>query len=261
LAGRIVAIFGIVGGFVFAIVPGVFAIRSYRRWTRDEIRRPTFAWVMAGVFGAYLVLASVGVYLLYTTPLLEDDFSDASSGWGTSGPPRSGSYVDGGYEVRLDPEGADDHALMGLVWDEGTRPNVAVEVDAAILEGSDRSLVGVACAASAADTGYAFLVAGDGTYQIRRLYENGTRVLEEGQIDGPTVDDAPIRIRGECRAGYGDHEMRLLVDGGLVATVPAAPGGTPDFDAVGLVVVSAEGDAVRGRFDDVYAIAIQPSAG
>ena len=86
-SGKVAAIVGIVLGFIAYIVPGIFSLRSYRRWKRGEIRRPMFAWTTAAIVGPLLVLSAVAFFLLYTLPLVVDDFSDPTSGWHTERPP------------------------------------------------------------------------------------------------------------------------------------------------------------------------------
>ncbi|MGZ8567498.1 MAG: hypothetical protein ACXWXS_10660, partial [Actinomycetota bacterium] len=57
------AIVGIVGGFPFLIVPGIFAIRSYRRWRAGKIPKPIFAWTFAWIAVAYTALC-VALYVV-----------------------------------------------------------------------------------------------------------------------------------------------------------------------------------------------------
>src|SRR5438034_9639060 len=85
-SGKVAAIVGIVLGFIAYIVPGIFSLRSYRRWKRGEIRRPIFAWTTAAIVGPLLVLSAVAFFLLYTLPLVVDDFSDPTSGCPTERP-------------------------------------------------------------------------------------------------------------------------------------------------------------------------------
>lgn len=245
---------GIVGGFLLLVVPGIVSIRSYRRWRRGEIRRPTFAWVTGGIFVAYLIVVVLGVVALYRRPLFQDDFSDATSGWDTRG------YLDGGYEVPFVAGGAQDY--RGLIWSEGTFPNVAVEVDIQFLEGTNDAMAGVGCANSSSNAGYVFALEADGGYLIQRLdaakFGEDFELLQVGRTDArPTTDT--VRIRGECRAGFGEHELRMLVNGRLVATVVVDPR-VRDFDAVILATGSPDATSVHARFDNLIAIAIQPSA-
>jgi hypothetical protein len=46
-APRVLAIVGIVLGFVALIVPGILALRSYLRWQDGRRSQPKFAWFMA----------------------------------------------------------------------------------------------------------------------------------------------------------------------------------------------------------------------
>lgn len=57
---RFLMILGIIGGFGCYVVPGLFGIRSYRRWKRGEIR-PPFGWMF---FGAFWVFCSVFLVLV-----------------------------------------------------------------------------------------------------------------------------------------------------------------------------------------------------
>jgi hypothetical protein len=65
---RMFALVGVVIGFAALIIPGILALRSYRRWRDDVSAQPTFAWSMAviGVVAIptvllFLVLPYVGV--------------------------------------------------------------------------------------------------------------------------------------------------------------------------------------------------------
>lgn len=60
------ALFGVVAGFAALIVPGVFALGSYRRWRDGEQSEPTLAWSLA-----VLGLIAVPLVLLFTVlPIL-----------------------------------------------------------------------------------------------------------------------------------------------------------------------------------------------
>ena len=52
-------ILGIVGGFFLYIVPGIFGVRTYRRWKRGAIPTPD-GWMLWGVvFGLGFILLSL----------------------------------------------------------------------------------------------------------------------------------------------------------------------------------------------------------
>ena len=65
-APRLLALLGVVAGFLALIVPGVFALRSYRRWQDGIVLQPSFAWVM----GILSLWAAVVVLLLVFTDFL-----------------------------------------------------------------------------------------------------------------------------------------------------------------------------------------------
>ena len=65
-APRLLAILGIVAGFLALVVPGVFALRSFRRWQDGIVLQPSFAWVM----GILALWAAIVVLLLVFTDFL-----------------------------------------------------------------------------------------------------------------------------------------------------------------------------------------------
>lgn len=256
--GSAVAIVGIVGGFLCLIVPGIFALRSWRRWERRQIANPTFAWVMAGVF-VFLILLSVGGYwFTYGRPLLEDDFATPSDEWGTTDEPYVLRYVDGAYEIDITPSPEAGSVGVGAsVWNESTLPNVAVEASLLALGGDAASAAGVGCANSAEGDAYMFMVAIDGSYLVLGSPDlEDWETLTTGSLPAG-VDADGARIRGECRAGVGDHELSMFVDGTQVVVIPLEPG-VEDFDAILLAAGNPRDERTVARFDDAYAIAIQP---
>ena len=58
---RAFAVLGVVFGFVALVVPGLFALGSYRRWQSGEQSEPTLAWSLA-----VLGLIAVPLVLLFT---------------------------------------------------------------------------------------------------------------------------------------------------------------------------------------------------
>ena len=65
-APRLLALLGVVAGFLALIVPGVFALRSYRRWQDEIILQPSFAWVM----GILALWAAIVVLLVVFTDFI-----------------------------------------------------------------------------------------------------------------------------------------------------------------------------------------------
>ena len=135
---------------------------------------------------------------------------------------------------------------------------MAVEVDIRFPEGTNEGLAGVGCANSSSSAGYLFSLSPDGGFLVQRLVGTEFERLRVGRTEAqPTTET--VRIRGECRAGFGDHELRMFVDGRPVATVAVAPG-VREFNAVTLTTGSTDGNPPHARFDNVMAIPIQPSA-
>jgi hypothetical protein len=60
-APRVVALLGVVLGFLMLVVPGIVALRSYRRWRDGAILQPSAAWAIAvlGMWVAILVPLAV----------------------------------------------------------------------------------------------------------------------------------------------------------------------------------------------------------
>lgn len=248
------AIVGIVVGFFFLIAPGILAIRSYRRWRAGSIRRPTLAWTCAWIGVPALALGIYSSWALYNLPVVQDDFSDTASGWpNDEGLDSSFGYEGGAY--RIEAQGPDPHGVY-LVWREGALPNVAVEAD--VLLPSGDGAAGVGCSEEN-DFGYLFVVGG-GEFTIGRFGDDG-QALVTGQIpQAALVPGSSIRIRGECRAGFGETRLTMYVNGTKVgeATEPDE-GGVRSFTAIRLVAISGGDNEVDVRFDDAYVIGIEPS--
>jgi hypothetical protein len=69
-APKLFALAGVVVGFALVIVPGIFALRSYRRWQDEVSPVPTVAWAIAAltvampiVVATWLALPAAGILL------------------------------------------------------------------------------------------------------------------------------------------------------------------------------------------------------
>jgi hypothetical protein len=83
-APRAVALLGVVLGFLMMIVPGIVALRSYRRWRDGTILHPSAAWTIA-VLGVWIViLVALWVFT---------DFRALTIALGVVGPLASVAYV------------------------------------------------------------------------------------------------------------------------------------------------------------------------
>jgi hypothetical protein len=56
---RWLALLGVAAGFLLFVVPGVFALRSYRRWRQGMRLQPAFAWVMGVVAVWTAIVAAI----------------------------------------------------------------------------------------------------------------------------------------------------------------------------------------------------------
>jgi hypothetical protein len=249
---------GIVAGFLFFIIPGVFALRSYRRWRAGSIRRPAFAWACAWIGLPLIALGAYSAWALYNLPVLEDDFSDPASGWLVrAGPDWSVGYDKGAYRIEL--RGPDTKSTF-LIWREGALPNVAVEADV-LLRSGDRSTSGaiIGCLVSES-VGYGFGI-GDDSAGILSFHEDRVTSLATADLP-PTVwvTGATNRIRGECRAGFAGARLTMYVNGTKVAeATEPGEGEYRAFTAIDLAVQSLADDKIDVRFDNAFVIAIQPS--
>ncbi len=256
---KVWAVAGIVAGLLFFIAPGVFALRSYRRWRTGSIHRPTFAWACAWIGVPLLSLGAYSAWALYNVPVLQDDFSDSASGWPVNaGPGWSVGYNEGAYRIEL--HGADSKAAF-LTWREGALPNVAVEADVMLQSGNEAtSLAGVGCSVEEG-VGYLFVIGFHDKFAIIRFDEAGTTTIATGDLP-PTVwiAGSTSRIRGECRAGFGEARLTMYVNGTKLeeATEPDE-GDYRAFRAIRLAVASSAEDTVDIRFDNAFVIGIQPS--
>lgn len=250
---------GIAAGLLFFIIPGVFALRSYRRWRAGSTNAPIFAWICAWIGVPLLALGAYSVWALYNVPVLEDDFSDPASGWLVrTGPDWSIGYHDGTFRIEL--RGSDLQATF-LTWSEGPLPNVAVEADVVLISGDEpTSAAGVGCLGSEG-VGYLFVIGVDDTFTIFRSDEDGTTVITRGDLP-PTVQvrGSTNRVRGECRAGFGDATLTMYVNGTKLkeATEPDQ-GGYRAFSSIMLAAASTAEETADVRFDNAFVIGIQPS--
>jgi hypothetical protein len=190
-------------------------------------------------------------------PLFEDDFGDPTSGWPVEVTADSSvGYVDDEYAITLD--GA-SRERAGIVWREGPLPNVALEVNARLIEGSGQNTsLGVGCWDHEADEGYVFAVSEAGYailwFGTKDVVELASGPLVQGQVGGMH------RIRAVCLVGFGPASFTLELDGRQLAQATQPEGaGVHDFTAMVLIVGTDTDVPVEARFDDALARAVTPS--
>ncbi len=168
------AILGIVGGFLFLIVPGIFAIRSYRRWRAGKVRRPIFAWTFAWITVAYVAFV---VITLVTLPheLIDVDFRSGVEPFNlgqTSG--ATYDQIEGTYRITVTNTDYHSNTSVG----EFIRTAYAVGVRVELVEITEPGTnVGAMCLGptdgAGGLVGYGFYVGPSGDFTLERQDPGG----------------------------------------------------------------------------------------
>jgi len=257
ILGRAWAIVGVILGIVF-ILPAIFAVRSFWRWRAGKIAKPTFAWIWAWIGTAILVpIIGLTVWVEhFAPPLVQDDFSDASSGWPVSSDPRAMmGYVDGAFEIALN-EPMTRSSILNFVPDPSPYPRRSLTVQAEVTEVSSvsaKDFAGVGCWEFLGAYGYVFAVGIDGSWAIIEVSGGETTVLASGKEPETIRGRGKTNlVEGECY-GFGTAPALLYinVNGTRVGSAEGSTGDT--FYGFGLTVVAGEGGTVVVRFDDALA--------
>jgi hypothetical protein len=196
---------------------------------------------------------------------VEDDFSDAASGWAKDDDDSVQlAYTDGGYRVLMKAPGPRD-ARLEFGSDEAPVGVQAVSVEADATEragpyttrGTDEfEFHGVACWGASAESdrlelAYKFVLTPEGHYGILKDQSDQLLILAEGDGDFGGYG-ATRRIRGECVAGGdGATSLALYVDDKRIAKA-SDPDGPDRFPAIGLTVETSEA-GTDVFFDNVLA--------
>jgi hypothetical protein len=147
--------------------------------------------------------------------ILEDDLTEQSTDWDLpSGPAFSVGFSGGGLRFRIEEP---ERSALSLNHSGRLRAerDVAVEVDAAKVEGPDANGFGIVCRASSDGLNYyALRISSDGTWDIIESVDGNPRQLAAG-TEPIRTGNADWRLRGEC-SGSQDVRLRLFVDGNLV---------------------------------------------
>lgn len=174
-------------------------------------------------------------------PIYADDFSNADSGWDVfENASTSANYYEGSYKINLKLKNQEKWILANQNFG-----NVAIEVDATRLNGTDDNSYGVVCKFQSIKQYYAVVISSDGAYVIEKrvggVYQRLTGdyfELSDLIQKGSTLN----RIRVECGQDYlalfANGEMVDRVeegeyfegDVGLIATTYGEAGLTVSFD-------------------------------
>lgn len=243
------AVWGIIGGFVFGIVPGVFALLSFLKWQRGERATPRFASFWGWVSLVVLALAVVGGTSEVLHPRWADDFSDPSSGW-PMGDWSSGSlrYDGGSYRVEAFEARTPQAGSLIVSFSAQT---VEVAIDAWLDPGSPNpGALGVSCE-QGDGTHFVMVITPDsGDWGIVRFQHGSVNDLASGTSDVIKSGSAVNHLDGVCRQdASGRVSLTFSVNGQRVGSaeddVPVSA-----FNAFGAVVGPQDRAPVVGRFDN-----------
>jgi len=256
------AIAGIVLGFIYFIIPGFFALRSYDRWRDGKIRRPLFAWIWCGVAAFLLVLSIAGYYAARNQPFLVNDFNDGTGDFVAEGDSFvTLEYVDGGYRFLIkDP--SQPQSSRNFFSDSVSFSTVSLEADVTERVGptTKDEAQGLWCLRSAS-AGYLFAVGADGSYVIaKQPGASPSTVLTSGTNASAIRGLGQTqRMRLDCRGGGNDPTaVTGFVDGTKVAEL-RDPEGYDSFNGVGLFVITSE-EGTDVLWDNVVARSSIPNA-
>jgi hypothetical protein len=175
--------------------------------------------------------------------LLEDDFSDSSSGWevgeyegGTVG------YISNIYQVESFGDGNVMWGVAGKVFDD-----VVIEVNATQFSApdNDNNDYGVACRIQDEGAGYYLLISGDGYYSIlKAVGDERDPLVDWTESDVIIRGNASNDIKGTCDGS----SLTLEVNGQQLASATDSEFLSGD---VALTATSYEDASTQVYFDDV----------
>jgi hypothetical protein len=179
--------------------------------------------------------------------LMEDDFSDPSSGWNRVATIQGETdFADGVYRILVNEPNLDIWSMPGKSFQD-----VRIEVDALKVGGERDNRFGILCRAVRPDSFYTFIVSSDGYYGIGKINGQEYKLIGMDSLQPSDVilkGTALNHIRADC---IGDT-LTLYVNGEKLAEVRDAEYPTGD---VGLIAGTYETSGTDIRFDNfiVYA--------
>ena len=147
-----------------------------------------------------------------------DDFSDPNSGWDrASDEAGTTDYTEGGYHIQINQPNMLLWANPGLVYEDSI-----VEVDAALVSGSEDNNFGLICRYQNAENFYAFVIGSDGDFAIRKRYQGSVLEIISGEDFGYSSEilsgDNTNHLVAEC---IGEN-LSLYVNDTLLVQVEDA---------------------------------------
>ena len=187
------------------------------------------------------------------TPLLEDDFSDSDSGWGTGTDSDSAvEYEDGVLRMTTFRE----YYFTWSTPDEEDYQDVHFEVTVNNESGDSRLVFGILCNQQVVDSSFHyFAVTADGEYAIARAEVGKDDVFLTNDDDWATSDAIPADAPSyQLGADCGPGELTLYVNGQEVDSVSDS---TFTEGGVGLFIWSGEEPSGAVSFDDFELTSLQ----
>jgi len=162
-----------------------------------------------------LACSSLSAGNLLSGPLIEDDFSDSSSGWGTGTDEASSvEYVSGGLKMIV-------YQSRYITWstpDAETYENIHVETVVNNDSSDPQAFFGIVCNEQGSSTSFYYVgVSADGYYAFIKSAEGQQdQYLKEGNSDAiASASSSPIQMGLDC----GNGALTLYVNGQQIDTV------------------------------------------
>ncbi len=150
----------------------------------------------------------------FTTTILRDDFSSASSGWPRARNPKyTLEYKGGDYHVLVSEQGAGQEVTR---TGERNYSDTSIEVDIQQSAGPNDGLMGVTCRNDNNGNFYSFEFSQDGTYGIFKYSNDSGESLDEQTLEPGLIQANGVNhIEGICA---GDT-LTLLLNGQVLSQV------------------------------------------
>ena len=234
---------GTIFGFVLLVIPGLFALRSLRRWQQGRKRRPLLPWALAIVCLAAMGSCEAAVGFVIQQCIVDQSFdlranacheangrdldptdvrfiSEGSwlidehfyeTGTWPTGSTAGGSITQGKGTYQVLSRRPDRGLWAAVVTPGGPFTGLIVEVEAVVV--GPPAAFGVLCFGEATDDFYAFVLApAERYYAIMAFRDGEADVLAERRLytGFPLAISAPDKIRGDCQVNSDGSSTATL---------------------------------------------------
>ena len=178
--------------------------------------------------------------------LMQDDFSDPSSGWPNAAATRDSDagfsvYTDSG-KYQLTPVKDNTFGLVPAPR-QAKGGDVRIETDLFLYAGLGAGAGGVACRARDMENFYGFIARGDGVVAIVKVKQGKPTALAQGMVKGAMAGTVDTRFTVECK---GDRLSLSAKGGGRIA----ATDGELQGGRSGVLVIGEQMAGTSAVFDD-----------